>query len=224
MPPWRPNRSSQKSRSNAGTEREGLGLLLTDPGSRFRTFATKRRILELIGQDGDPSESRTFDAVMTPEPVGPIVSGQRRGLFLDLRLDRNEDHEEGDPERIASWILLRGYASASTTWHGHWEIATSSRSSCSNSANEYGRPFAVLLTLEEVERRTQKRRIQYQVNFRSDLTLGWREPARVGWSCSVDENAHPALVARDPGPRQGSADCTFEAPSPGDNGDLVGDA
>jgi hypothetical protein len=29
-----------------------------------------------------------------------------------------------------------------------------------SSDNEYGRPFAVLLTLDEVERRTQKRRIQ----------------------------------------------------------------
>jgi hypothetical protein len=38
-----------------------------------------------------------------------------------------------------------------------------------NDTNDYGRPFAVLLTLDEVERRTQKRRVQYQVNFRSDL-------------------------------------------------------
>ncbi|HZD80269.1 MAG TPA: hypothetical protein VE646_09550 [Actinomycetota bacterium] len=34
-----------------------------------------------------------------------------------------------------------------------------------NDTNDYGRSFAVLLPLDEVERRTQKRRIQYQVNF-----------------------------------------------------------
>jgi hypothetical protein len=38
-----------------------------------------------------------------------------------------------------------------------------------NSANEYAQPFAVLLTLDDVERRTRKRRTQYQVNFRSDM-------------------------------------------------------
>ena len=38
-------------------------------------------------------------------------------------------------------------------------------------ANEYGRPFAVLLTLEELERRTRPWRVQYQVNFRTDLTV-----------------------------------------------------
>ena len=38
-----------------------------------------------------------------------------------------------------------------------------------NDANEYGRPFAALLSLAEVEHRTRARRIQYQVNFRSDI-------------------------------------------------------
>jgi len=60
-----------------------------------------------------------------------------------------------------------------------------------NSANEYGRPFAVLLTLEEVERRTQKRRIQYQVNFRSDLTSvgGTGE----GWLVLLGDETHIPL-------------------------------
>ena len=34
-----------------------------------------------------------------------------------------------------------------------------------NSANAYGKPFAVLLTLEELEHRTRSKRIQYQVNL-----------------------------------------------------------
>ena len=60
-----------------------------------------------------------------------------------------------------------------------------------NSANEYGRPFAVLLTLEEVERRTQKRRIQYQVNFRSDLTsVGG---AGEGWLVLLGDETHIPL-------------------------------
>ena len=34
-----------------------------------------------------------------------------------------------------------------------------------NSANIYGKPFAVLLTLQELEHRTRTKRIQYQVNL-----------------------------------------------------------
>jgi hypothetical protein len=37
--------------------------------------------------------------------------------------------------------------------------------------NEYRRPFAVLLALEELERRTRPWRVQYQVNFRTDLAI-----------------------------------------------------
>ena len=38
-----------------------------------------------------------------------------------------------------------------------------------NDDNDYGQPFYVLLSLEEVERRTQSKRLQYQVSFRRDL-------------------------------------------------------
>jgi hypothetical protein len=41
-----------------------------------------------------------------------------------------------------------------------------------NDANAYGRPFYVLLTPEEVAARTRSRRVQYQVNFYSDLPDG----------------------------------------------------
>jgi hypothetical protein len=44
------------------------------------------------------------------------------------------------------------------------------------------------LTLDEVERRTQKRRIQYQVNFRSDLGLiGGPGP---GWVIVLGDETH----------------------------------
>ncbi len=36
--------------------------------------------------------------------------------------------------------------------------------------NEYGGPFAVLLTLDQLERRIRSRRIQFQVNLRTDMT------------------------------------------------------
>jgi hypothetical protein len=38
-----------------------------------------------------------------------------------------------------------------------------------NETNVFGKPFAVLLNLEEVEQRTRARRVQYQVDFRTDI-------------------------------------------------------
>jgi hypothetical protein len=38
-----------------------------------------------------------------------------------------------------------------------------------SSENDYGRPFAVLLSLAEVDARTRSKRVQFQVDFRSDL-------------------------------------------------------
>lgn len=35
-----------------------------------------------------------------------------------------------------------------------------------NSTNDYGHPFCVLLTLDEIERRTGSKRLQYQVSVR----------------------------------------------------------
>jgi hypothetical protein len=38
-----------------------------------------------------------------------------------------------------------------------------------NDDNDYGSPFAVLLTLGEVKLRTRSQRVQYQVNFRTGI-------------------------------------------------------
>jgi hypothetical protein len=61
-----------------------------------------------------------------------------------------------------------------------------------NGANEYGRPFAVLLTLEEVERRTRKSRVQYQVNFRTDLAVVAGSEA--GWLVLFGDESHLPII------------------------------
>jgi len=178
-----------KSRSNAGTEREGLSLLLTDPRFQVPNLATKRRILELIGTT-QAFGIQTFDAVMTAEAVGPISPDSVEGLFLDLRLI-----EMKTTKKAIQNASLHGFFFGAT--EREYDMARALGDSylfafiVLNSANEYGRPFAVLLTLEEVERRTQKRRIQYQVNFRSDLTsVGG---AGEGWLVLLGDETHIPL-------------------------------
>jgi hypothetical protein len=175
-----------KSRSNAGTEREGLGLLLADSRFQVPNLATKRRILELIGKT-ESFGIQTFDAVMTPEPVGPVVPESVEGIFPDLRLIEMKTTRK--PIRNDS---LHGFFFGATEREYEMARTLGDRYLFAfivlTSANEYGRPFAVLLTLDEVERRTQKRRIQYQVNFRNDLTsIGG---AGEGWLVLLGDETH----------------------------------
>lgn len=175
-----------KSKSNKGTEKEGLGLLLTDPRFQVPNLATKRRILELIGKT-EAFGTQTFDAVMTPEPLPPVTAENVDGLFPTLRLI-----EMKTTRKAIQNSALHGFFFGATEREYDMARTLGDRYLFAfivlNSGNEYGRPFAVLLTLGEVERRTQKRRIQYQVNFRSDLTpVGG---AGEGWLVVFGDESH----------------------------------
>jgi hypothetical protein len=131
-------------------------------------LATKRRILELIGKT-ESFGIQTFDAVMTTEPTGPLTADTIDGFFPSLRLI-----EMKTTRRAIQNDSLHGFFFGATEREYEMARTLGERYLFAflvlNSANQYGRPFAVLLTLQEVERRTHKRRIQYQVNFRTDLT------------------------------------------------------
>ncbi len=166
-----------KSKANKGTENAGLSLLLTDARFQRIDLATKRRILVLIGKT-EAFGTQTFDAVMTPEPADPITVDSVEAAFPSLRLIEMKTTLKPIQNESLSGFFFgateREYEMARTLGDGYLFAFV-----VLNSANEYGRPFAVLLTLDEVERRTRSRRIQYQVNFRSDLsTVGG---AGSGW-------------------------------------------
>jgi hypothetical protein len=157
-----------KSQSNKGTEKAGLSLLLTDQRFQRVDLATKRRILALIGKT-DAFGIQTFDAVMTPEPADPITVGSVEAAFPSLRLIEMKTTRKAIQNESLNGFFFgateREYEMARTLGNRYMFAFV-----VLSSANEYGRPFAVLLTLEEVERRTRQRRIQYQVNFQSDLS------------------------------------------------------
>lgn len=156
-----------KSLSNKGTEKEGIGLLLRDARFQVVDLPTKRRILQLIGKPG-AFGIQTFDAVMTPQPAPPITRENVDGVFPALRLIELKTTRK----RIRN-ESLEGFFFGATEREYEMARRLGDRYLFAfvvlSTANDYGRPFAVLLTLDEVERRTQNRRIQYQVNFRTDL-------------------------------------------------------
>ncbi len=158
----------EKSGSNRRTEQKGLSLLLTDRRFQALDTPTKRRIIGLLHQTGEFG-IQTFDAVMSPSPVESINTSNIERLLPDLILVEMKTTRK--PIRDES---LNGFFFGATQREYEMAAALGDRYAFAfivlNSNNEYGRPFAVLLTLDQVKERTRAERVQYQVNFKSDMT------------------------------------------------------
>ena len=161
----------ERSGINARTEKLGASLLLRDPRFQLISLPTKRRILELIENMIGTSGAygiQTFDLVMTPTPVAPITPESVDEHFGTLTLVEMKTTKGAVADQG-----LRGFFFGAT--EREYAMAKAlGRQYCFafvvlNETNVYGKPFAVLLTLDEVEARTRQRRVQYQVNFKTDI-------------------------------------------------------
>jgi hypothetical protein len=191
-----------KSGSNKRVENSGLAYLLAD--GRFQTvdITTKRRIVELTGVSG-AFGPQTFDAVMTRQPQAPITIANVDEVFPRLRLVEMKTTRK--PIRNAQ---LNGFFFGATEREYEMATALGDRYLFAfvvlNSNNEYGRPFAVLLPLSEVERRTRSKRIQFQVNFRTDITNEAQSEAGVLLDHLLQaerDSANPAALDSHPAPK-----------------------
>jgi hypothetical protein len=164
-----------KSLLNSGTEKLGISVLLSDARFQVLNLATKRRIIALLAEGGIGGAGQfghqTFDAVMTPTPRPPLTQDTIDGFFDELTLVEMKTTRK--PIRDAA---LNGFFFGATERERAMARALGDRYRFAfvvlNDANVYGRPFAVLLPLEEVERRTREWRVQYQVSFRTDNVVG----------------------------------------------------
>jgi hypothetical protein len=157
----------ERSGLNKRTEKAGASLLLRDPRFQLVDLATKRRILELIGVTG-AFGIQTFDLVMTSSPAPPITLATVDHHFSTLTLVEMKTTKKAVVDQA-----LRGFFFGATEREYAMAKALGPRYCFAfvvlNEANVFGKPFAVLLTLEDVELRTHARRVQYQVNFKNDI-------------------------------------------------------
>lgn len=158
-----------KSLSNKRTENVGLALLLRDPRFQAPDLAAKRRIIELLPVQGEWG-TQTFDAVMTPTPREPVTAANVERYLPELVLIEMKTTRKPIKDQTLNSFFFgatdREYQMARALGDKYMFAFC-----VLNTDNVYGREFFVLLTLEEVERRTRAKRIQYQVNFRSDIVL-----------------------------------------------------
>jgi len=155
-----------KSKRNRVVEKAGLqDVLLKDLRFQAPTTETKKAILKGLGL-GDTKlyGPQSFDAIMLPQPTEPIdVSTLPRYLdqiiLVEMKTTKKPIKDAG----------LAGFFFGATQREYDLAAKLGDRFRFAfvvlNSANIYGKPFAVLLTLSELEHRTRAKRIQYQVNL-----------------------------------------------------------
>lgn len=164
-----PSSRFTRSTQNRRIERSGLSILLRDPRFQLVDTPTKRRIIELIGVSATFG-IQTFDLVMTSRPSPPINIVNVDALFPHLTMVEMKVTKK--PIRNEA---LNGFFFGATEREKAMATALGEKYRFAfvvlTDENEYGRPFAVLLDLAELERRTRPWRVQYQVNFRTDLRV-----------------------------------------------------
>ena len=156
-----------KSQLNQGVQSAGLRLLLSDTRFQELTLLAKRRVVGLIGnQSGFGTFS--FDLIMKSPELGLVTEHNVDELWLQLRLVEMKATKK--PIRNAA---LNGLFFGVTANEIRLAELLGDKFLFAfvvlNSENDFGRPFARLLTLAELRERTRPWRTQYQVNFRTDL-------------------------------------------------------
>ena len=125
----------------------------------------KDQLLDLLGFSGQFTAA-SFDLVMTTHPVAPLTVSSVPELIDKITLV-----EMKTTAKPIQNINLAGFFFGSSetqyTLAGvagdrlRWAFVVM------NAENDYGRPFFVLLSTEEVEQATRARRTQFQVNFKT---------------------------------------------------------
>jgi hypothetical protein len=157
-----------KSGLNQGTERKATDLVLDDKRFQKPTSALKSRILNGIHPDIGDWSQKTFDLIMTSTACDPVTEANVATLLDDICVVEVKTTRK--PIRNKA---LNNFFFGSTERQYQLARALGGRHrnafAVLNSDNDYGRPFFVLLTLDQVEQKTRTKRLQYQVNFRSDM-------------------------------------------------------
>lgn len=164
-PALEPDESASAKR--LGTEQDGIPILLEDKRMQVLDLPTKKRILERFMVSG-AFKPQSFDAVMTNRPA-PLLTVDN----IDQHFEQLTLVEMKTTRKAIKDAALNGFFFGATDNEFQMAKALKDRYVFAfvviNDDNDYGRPFFVLLTLEQVHARTHASRVQYQINFRSNM-------------------------------------------------------
>jgi hypothetical protein len=157
------------SDQNLSTEKDAVSVVTADPHYQVPDRTIKQTILEFFAIKG-PQTVRTFDLIRTNHPAPPLNEENVAEYMEEIRLCEIKSTKAP----IKNTALNAFFFGATET---EYNLARALGAHylflfvVLNSDNDFGHPFFVPLTLAQVENRTRARRIQYQVNFRSNMAL-----------------------------------------------------
>lgn len=160
----------EKSAKNRVTEKAGLAVLLADAKGRFQApdTATKKELLKHLGLKDETANygAQSFDAVYSDKPLPPLTPENVARYADRLHIVEMKTTKKPIPDSS-----LAGFFFGATEREYKLAEKLGDRFRFAfvvlNDDNALGRPFAVLLTHEELEKRTQTKRVQFQVNLKS---------------------------------------------------------
>jgi hypothetical protein len=162
------------SDDNLSTEGNAISIVTADPHYQRPHSAIKTLILEHFAVKGMHTV-RTFDVVRTDTPAPPLTALNVSDHLAEIRLS-----EIKATNASIKNAALNGFFFGATD--NEYTLARALGAHylflfvVMNPDNDYGRPFFVPLTLAQVENRTRARRTQYQVNFRTNMTIDESAP------------------------------------------------
>jgi len=185
-----------KSKRGHATELGAHELVLLDPRFQRPPSQVKALILELLDIKGDWTK-KTFDLVMTSEPVPPLTENNATTYLDDISLV-----EVKSTKKAIRNCGMSGFFFGSTQTQYLLAAAAGDRFRYAfvvlNSKNDYRRPFFALLTPKDVLEKTRSKRAQFQVNFKSNLadpqdpTIGpWPRPEALDLAPRLPASAVP---------------------------------
>lgn len=159
-----------KSKLNAGTEARAHDFVLLDPRFQKPSRDTKNRILDLLRLALGAWSAQSFDLIMVDPPPTEVI-GLRN---LDQYIDRITLVEvKATRSKAVKDIRLNGFFYGSSKTQYDLAEAAGERLVfvfvVLTETNIYGKPFFAVVPFEELERRTRTKRVQYQVNLRTDM-------------------------------------------------------
>ena len=169
----------RKSRLNASTESKAHAFVLQDRRFQKPDAGTKKAILQKLGLTGGTWSHRSFDLIMTETPAAEEIATRNLDRYIDdISLIEVKSTRSGSVKDLR----LNGFFYGSTKNQYDLADAAGDRLLFAfvvlTDTNAYGKPFFVLVPFSEVELKTHRKRTQYQVNFRTDMTAAGDVQAR----------------------------------------------
>jgi hypothetical protein len=158
-------REHRKSKANRIVEDAGLAVLLKDGKFQAPSTGLRKSILRHLGLDGTKDYGhRSFDAIMLPNS-SQEVSEENLGRYLDdiVLVEMKTTEKPIKDENLFGFF----FGATEREFKLAEKLGDRYRFAfvVLNSNNIYGKPFAVLLSLEELRPRIRSDRIQRQINL-----------------------------------------------------------